>query len=567
MSAELIKRNSGYVGIDDPDVFKGTVKDGQVKELKIDTRKVADLTPLQALPFLEVLDCGRLDDARGILADLTPLKSLSLKKLILNFNEVRDLTPLQGMPLEFLAANGNPVSDLSFLKGLSLKTLDISRTNVRDLTPLKGMQIEYLGLSSNPISDLSPLSGMPVATLWLANIRLLPDLTPLKSLPLAFLHVSGSSSIFSYDPICEIASLKELSLDMDKLTKENETALLKLPNLEKINGEAARPLLTNIELWRSVPRVEPRATLQASAKKIMDIVFGPDSSWLASTSADGALQIWNVADQKLKTSVTAKGIPHQAFCSADGSWIAFSDSIGEGDVTDTTGALYFLDPKTGNMFGEAVQLGGYSMLALSPDGKTLAVGMRSGKDKGLIRLFDPQERRLLKEFRSTEKGVSLLHFIGNGKQMVVNGENANQLYLLRSSSGEGERIIDHSSGISWSRYGAMPTADGRKLAVTSSQSALTIVDLENAQQQKKVIPTGLAGLGWSIWHPDGHRLFIGGDHDIAIIDVDTGRLIARIAGATGGIGQVAVSPDGKTFALRCGDDGKIYFYNMSDLPK
>lgn len=114
----------------------------------------------------------------------------------------------------------------------------------------------------------------------------------------------------------------------------------------------------------------------------------------------------------------------------------------------------------------------------------------------------------------------------------------------------------------------MPSADGRKLSVThfAANSLLTIVDLEKVQPEK-TIETGLTGMWWSGWHPDGKRLFFGGEDGAGIIDVATGRPIARIAGFKEGVTGISLAPDGKTFALRGGEKGKICIYNLDDLPK
>ncbi len=567
ISAELVKRNSGYAGKDDPTAFMATIKDGRIAELKINTVSVSDLTPVQALSSLEVLDCSRANADRGILADLMPLKGLSLKKLDVSNNNVRDLKPLQGMPLEDLGIADTMVGDLSVLKGLSLKRLYLGGSNVRNLTLLRGMPIEELSARSTDVDDLRPLKGMPLTRLYLDHMPALIDLTPLQSLPLVDLDLTGSAKVSSYDPICTMATLKRISLDDVKLTKENAIALLKLPDLQKINDRAARPLLLNVELWHSLPTVEPRATLQASTKRITDIVFGPDGSWLASTSATGAFRIWKVADRTMMFNVAVTRVPHQALCSPDGSWVVFSDSLTDiAKATDTTGALYFVDPKTGEMIGQPVPLGGNSTLALAPDGKALAVGMKTGKDKGLIRLFDPQERRWLKEFRSTQASVEFMHIIAKGKQILVNGEKQNQVLLLDSSSGEVQRTIDFAGPLHLNRYGAVPSADGRKFSAGYiRQSLWTIVDLDNPQMPMIDIPTGISGIWWSVWHPDGQRLFIGGNPHAGVIDVATGRIIARLADPAGD--GVVFSPDGKTFALRNNSTGKISFYSMDDLPK
>ena len=57
---------------------------------------------MRALGRLRTLDIRGPGWDKGSLADLTPLRGLSLSVLLLDANKVSDLTPLQGLPLEEL---------------------------------------------------------------------------------------------------------------------------------------------------------------------------------------------------------------------------------------------------------------------------------------------------------------------------------------------------------------------------------------------------------------------------------------------------------------------------------
>ena len=62
-----------------------------------DSDNVTDLSPLRALTGLQGLNCNAKNG--GKLADLSPLRGLSLTGLTFGSTQVRDLTPLKGMPL------------------------------------------------------------------------------------------------------------------------------------------------------------------------------------------------------------------------------------------------------------------------------------------------------------------------------------------------------------------------------------------------------------------------------------------------------------------------------------
>jgi len=61
------------------------------------------------------------------------------------------------MPLTTFNCKDTPVSDLSILKGMPLKFLIVVNTKVTDLTPLAGMELTEFSCPDTDVSDLSPL--------------------------------------------------------------------------------------------------------------------------------------------------------------------------------------------------------------------------------------------------------------------------------------------------------------------------------------------------------------------------------------------------------------------------
>jgi hypothetical protein len=121
---------------------------------------VTDLSPLADLPL------AALDVRETKVANLSPLRSSvlgrSLRELLLWKTNVKDLSPLAGCTaLEYLDAYGLPLADLSILKGMKLKTLLIGSSRVTDISPLAGMPLESLNLDVTAVKDLSPLLKCP----------------------------------------------------------------------------------------------------------------------------------------------------------------------------------------------------------------------------------------------------------------------------------------------------------------------------------------------------------------------------------------------------------------------
>src|SRR5262249_57910922 len=100
-----------------------------------------------------------LDVRETSVADLSPLRSPalrdSLRELKLWRTKVTDFSPVAGCAsLESLDAFGLPLEDLSILKGMKLRTLLIGSTEVTDISPLAGMPLE--GLNFDPTSGKKP---------------------------------------------------------------------------------------------------------------------------------------------------------------------------------------------------------------------------------------------------------------------------------------------------------------------------------------------------------------------------------------------------------------------------
>ena len=160
VKAELMKRNPGFDG----KVAHKLDKDGVVNWIEFSTDRVADISPLRALPNLHRLDCSStwIWNKKGPLTDLFPLKDMKkLWHLILPSMQVADLAPLKELSLWTLNVGNTQVTDLAPLKSMKqLNWLDCGDTKVTDLSPVKDLPVAFLWFYRTPVADLSPLQGM-----------------------------------------------------------------------------------------------------------------------------------------------------------------------------------------------------------------------------------------------------------------------------------------------------------------------------------------------------------------------------------------------------------------------
>ncbi len=216
VAAKLKERNPGFDG----QIQQKRIEKGVGFEVTLLTDLVTDISPLRALPGMQILLCTT-SAGQGKLADLTPLKHTKVTYLLCGGNPaVSDLSPLKDLKLTGLGCNGTQVSDLSPLKGMPLMSLFCAQTQVADLSPLKDMPLTLLRINETPVADLAPLKGMKLTDLDCRKTKVL-DFTPLRDMP-----------------------LKSLACDF---RPERDTELLRsIKTLEKINGKPAA------EFWKDV---------------------------------------------------------------------------------------------------------------------------------------------------------------------------------------------------------------------------------------------------------------------------------------------------------------------------
>lgn len=130
-----------------------------------------------------------------------------------------------------LNLSGLPISDLSFVRGLPVKTLVLHSTKVRDLTPLRGLPLEGLLLYDTPVADLSPLrDSMTLRRLEIGRTQV-ERLDDILHLELSRFFI-GRTRIRDVAPLARMTSLEEILLPEPA---ENVETLKALPRLRRIS--------------------------------------------------------------------------------------------------------------------------------------------------------------------------------------------------------------------------------------------------------------------------------------------------------------------------------------------
>lgn len=189
-----------------------------------------------------------------------------------------------------------------------------------------------------------------------------------------------------------------------------------------------------------------------------DVAFSPDSQIVATSSADGVIKLWRVADQKLVRTIVDAGEAHEATV-----WsVAFSpDSqrIVSSGEDKTVRAWRVAD-------GALLRtLRGHSLnvwsSAFSPDGKLIA----SGSFDKPVRIWNAGDGRLLRTLTGPKEAVVTIAFSPDG-QLLASGGDDSMLRIWRVKDGALVRTMStdpsHIDSLAFTPDGQSIMSSGRE---------------------------------------------------------------------------------------------------------
>ena len=574
---KLKERNPGFDG-----VVKPTIENGVVTGLKFVTDNVKDLSPMRALPGLKQLLCEGSAPGKGKLADLSPLKGMSLATLWCGKNPVSDFFPLKGMPLTFLGCEQTPVSDLSPLKGMPLTILWCGNgPRISDLSPLKGMQLTSLTLWGCPVSDLSPLRGMPLTFLGYNNTKV-TDLSPLKGMP-----------------------LKELGCDF---RPERDTEILRsIKTLEKINGKPAAQFWKEVNS-KNTPDTSPtkkkdpapravkasdydltggyrflhfgkdktRVVLLFNKPKgyfarvydlstgkpitpplqhgyhVFSAWFSPDGHRVVTGSLDQTARVWDAATgQAITPPLQHAGHVLHAVFSPDGKRVVTACNKEPPQVWDT---------ETGKKVSQPLKHdGGVWFAAFSPDGRRVVT---AGFNK-MARIWDSATGKAITPYLPHEVWAESASFSPDSRRVVT----ASHFGTARVwDAATGKRVSpsfnNHEREIvglkSWTTSRASFSPDGKRVVTSSADKTARIW---NARTGQPITPPLQHGdmVSHASFSSDGKRVVTASTDKMARIwDAATGQPITPPLQHEDGVRYASFSPDGKRILTWSGDTAWVW---------
>jgi WD40 repeat protein/transcriptional regulator with XRE-family HTH domain len=198
-------------------------------------------------------------------------------------------------------------------------------------------------------------------------------------------------------------------------------------------------------------------------------------------------------------------------------------------------------------------------VALSPDGKYLAVGSFSGQ----IRIWQTTDGKLLLNFKGHSRVAWALAFSPDSRLLASGGYDGRlklwEIVQKREQEISGRCLRTLQAHSSWIRSMAF-SADGALLVTGSDDETVRVWQVRDGTCLN--VLRGHVGMVWSVaLSPAGSHLVTGGDDEIVRVwDLQTGLCLHVLPGHTGTILSVAFHPTEDLFAS--GDeDGHIKIYD------
>jgi WD40 repeat protein len=294
-----------------------------------------------------------------------------------------------------------------------------------------------------------------------------------------------------------------------------------------------------VQLWRAADGRPLRRLLTPAGARLTVLAFAPDREVLAAGDESGAVHRWEVASGRLLPAAadgqTAAG---PLAVSPDGRSLAVAwrdGSIGLYDLPvlrDRPSA-----PELRRLAGLSAAA---AALAWSADGRLVAAGDRGGA----LMAWAAATGEAVRREQAGSHPVSALAFAGRGRLLVSGGPSRAVRMLDLAAGGWGTNLP--SGGL------LAVSADGRLAAVAVGEGQVQLCETAGGRQRLCLteVPAGEA----AVFAPDGRSLFLGGaDGAVRRWDLLSGRPAASWAGHGGAVTGLAVSRDGRALASASAD--------------
>jgi len=198
---------------DEPGQFKEPLafKYFRLRELTLTGWKIIDYSFLRRMTSLKILGLSGTD-----IKDIFCLAPLALDELDLSNTKVFSFAVLERMRLKKLNMSGTQLKTFDFVKRMALEELRINETGTTDISFLRGLNIKCLHMANIRAKDFSVLRTLPLIDLTVARTKF-DDLTILDGKDIRYLDISGTD-ISNISLLKSMSSLVELNISDTRVT-------------------------------------------------------------------------------------------------------------------------------------------------------------------------------------------------------------------------------------------------------------------------------------------------------------------------------------------------------------
>ena len=310
-------------------------------------------------------------------------------------------------------------------------------------------------------------------------------------------------------------------------------------------------IASGIGVWLYDVATRREIALLTEHTSVVDrLAFSPDGRTFASGSKDGTILLWGYRSANGSASVQTKLTVDREWLS--GLNLAFSPD-GKTLASGTGYAIQFWDIVTGEQKAAIPSFSKF--LSFSPDGATLIV---CADREGTINLWNPITGKEKKMIPGDIDHVVSVALSPNGKTIAI-GSSDGRIYLRDLDTIENKITL---SGHKWQVKSLAFSPDGETLVSGSIDQTVRLWDVNTGEQKKTL--TGHTNWVRSIaFSPDGKTIASSSrDGTIRFWNADIGTLKNIITGYAAGTEAIAFSSDGQTIIIGYGD-GAIRFWDAN----
>ncbi len=295
-----------------------------------------------------------------------------------------------------------------------------------------------------------------------------------------------------------------------------------------------------VHLWDAVTGKLLRR-IEGHVSGASTVSLAPDGRSVALVGPDAHLRSWDLGTGKQlrKFAAPIQNFVRAAF-SADGNRAAILEGQQSLRVWDLRG-----DRQLWELHGAGLAT---SLMALSPDGKLLALAAGNDGVMPTFRLWDVDSGQEVPEVPAPASTVRALAFAPDGKLLAL--ADAQGLSLRDATSGREVRHLAAQAG------GAVAFSPDGKVLALGNGSSVDLVEVASGKALRRLTtPAAAHALAFAA---DGKTLVVGGaDHIVRLWDTTTGKeLLQPPGGHQGAVMRAVYSPDGRAVAT-AGADGTI----------